>query len=90
MARILVTPEQVHEVGSQFQNASQESDQMVNRLQSTMSGLDPDWEGMTQERFYSDYEQWRTQMVGFVDLLNQIGEQLHNIAVRFEQADQQA
>ena len=89
MARILVTPEEVHNVANQFSQASQESQDMINRLESTMSNLEPQWEGMTKQRFYQEYQNWRNQMRSFVDLLNQISQELHAIADRFAAADQQ-
>jgi WXG100 family type VII secretion target len=89
MARIKVTPEQVRQVASQFKQASGDSQQMVNRLSQTVNGLQPDWEGMTKERFYQDFQQWSTSMRQFVELLNNIGQQLDAIAARFAQADQQ-
>jgi uncharacterized protein YukE len=54
-ARILVTLEQIHSAG-------QESEQMVQRLEGTMINLSPTWGGMTAQRFYGDYENWRNQM----------------------------
>lgn len=89
MARILVTPEQIHKVANQFNTASQDSEQMVQRLQSTLTSLEPDWDGMTAERFYGDYENWRNSMTQFVQLLAQISQEMHAIADRFAAADQQ-
>jgi len=88
MARIKVTPEQVREVAGQFKQASQQSQEMVSRLQSTMGSLQPEWEGLTQQRFYGEYEQWRTSMNQFIQLLQSIGQQLDAIAARFAAADQ--
>lgn len=87
MARIKITPEQVRQVSSQFKTASDQSRQMVSQLQSTISGMQPEWEGMTQQRFYQEFEQWKTSMNQFVVLLNNIGSQLDQIAGRFESAD---
>lgn len=89
MARITVTPEQVHEVAGKFEAASQQSQEMVNSLQGTMNQLDPEWEGMTAQRFYQEYQQWHQSMTQFVEMLNQIGQELHAIAERFAAADQQ-
>jgi len=89
MARIKVTPEQVRQVASQFRQSSQQSQEMVNRLQNTLNALQPDWEGMTQQRFYNEYQQWRTSMTQFVQLLDSIGRQLDDIATRFATVDQQ-
>lgn len=88
MPRIKVTPDQVHQVASQFKNASSQTQDMVSRLQQTMDGLQAEWEGLAQQRFYGDYQQWRTTMNSFVQLLGQISTQLDQIAERFAQADQ--
>jgi len=55
-----------------------------------MSNLAAEWEGVSKERFYQDYEQWRTNMRQFVDLLDSIGKQLHATAERFRVTDQGA
>jgi len=88
MARIKITPDQVRQVGGQFKQASQQSQEMVGRLQSTMNSMEGEWEGLTKERFYQEFQQWRTSMNQFVELLNNIGQQLDAIAARFEAADQ--
>ena len=87
MVRIRVTPEQVRQVSGQFKQASNESQQLVSRLQQAVNGLQGEWEGMTKERFYSDFQQWQTSMRNFVELLNSISQQLDAIAARFEAAD---
>ena len=89
MVRITVTPEQVHNIASQFESASEQSQQMVSRLQTTMNNLEPEWEGVTAQRFYQEYQQWHQSMTQFVELLNQIGKELHAIAERFAAADSQ-
>lgn len=88
MTRIRITPEQVRQVGNQFKQASAQSDQMVNQLRNTINSLQGDWEGMTKERFYGEFQQWATSMTQFVQLLNQIGQQLEAIAERFRGLDQ--
>ncbi len=88
MPRIKITPDQVRGAGNQFKQASQESQQMVNRLQNTISSMEPEWEGLTKQRFYQEFQQWKTSMTQFVELLNNIGQQLDAIAARFEAADQ--
>lgn len=88
MARIKITPDQVRQVGNQFKQASQQSQEMVSRLQNTMNGMEGEWEGLTKQRFYQEFQQWRSSMNQFVELLNGIGQQLDSIAARFEAADQ--
>jgi len=87
MVRIKVTPEQVRQVSGEFKRASGDSQQLVARLQQAVNNLQPDWEGMTQQKFYSDFQQWQTSMRNFVELLNSISQQLDAIAARFEAAD---
>ncbi len=85
--RIKVTPQQMRQAAQQFKNASQQSNDLVNRLNQHMSGMQTEWEGMSQQKFYQDFQQWKGTMTQFVTLLNEIGGQLDAIATRFEQAD---
>lgn len=89
MVRIRISPEQVRNVANQFRNASQESSDIVNRLNSAMSGIEPEWEGLTKQRFWGEYQAWRNSMTQFIKLLESIGQQLDAIAARFASADQQ-
>jgi len=89
MARIRISPEQVRQVAAQFAQSAAQSDEMVNRLANAVKSMQPEWEGMTSQRFYSDFQQWRTQMQQFTELLRGINQQLNQIADRFAAADQQ-
>ncbi len=89
MARIRITPEQVRQVAGQFAQAANQSQEMVTRLTNAVNSMQPEWEGMTSQRFYSDFQQWSSQMARFVELLNGINTQLSQIADRFAAADQQ-
>jgi WXG100 family type VII secretion target len=53
-----------------------------------MSSVESQWEGVSKQRFYQDYQQWQNQMSQFVDLLRQISQQLQATAERFRQVDQ--
>ncbi|MDH7578617.1 MAG: WXG100 family type VII secretion target [Bacillota bacterium] len=87
MVKILITPEQVRQVSAQFKQASQQSQEMVTRLQNQVNSLQPEWAGLTKERFYQEFTQWQATMRQFVDLLNGIGQQLDAIAQKFETVD---
>jgi len=89
MARIKVTPEQVRQVASQFAQSASQSEEMVARLTNAINSMQPEWEGMTSQRFYSDFQQWSAQMKQFTELLKSINQQLNQIADRFAAADQQ-
>ena len=89
MARIKVTPEQVRNVATQFGQASQQTQQMISNLSKSVNGMQSEWEGMTSQKFYQEYQQWNQQMSKFIELLNGINKQLNDIATRFAQVDQQ-
>lgn len=86
--RIRITPEQVRQAGNQFRQGSEETQNTLSKLRSTVNTLQSEWEGMTKERFYGEYTKWESSMSNFVELLQSIGQQLDTIATRFEQADQ--
>lgn len=86
--RIRITPEQVRQAGNQFRQGSDQSRDILSRLRTTVNNLQAEWEGMTKERFYGEYQRWEQSMTQFVELLQSIGQQLDAIATRFEQADQ--
>jgi WXG100 family type VII secretion target len=85
--RITITPEQVRGVASQFRAKSQESLSMTQFLDGKVKEMQPQWEGMTSQRFYSDFETWKQQMQKHSELLENIAVQLENAATKFEQVD---
>lgn len=86
--RILISPDEVRAVAAQFRQSSSQSQEMVNRLSATINDMEPRWDGLTKQKFYGDFTQWKTQMTHFVTLLSEIQDQLNTIADRFEAADQ--
>lgn len=89
MAKILITPEEVDQVSSQFKQSAEQSQQLVDHLKSAVEGMQGQWEGMTQQRFFQEFQEAQTQMRSFVDLLNNVSTELSQIAERFRQVDQQ-
>jgi len=85
--RIKITPQQIRSAATQFKNSSRQSNDMIVTLTNQMNSMQGEWEGMSSQKFYSDFQQWKTTMTQFVTLLNDIGGQLDAIATRFEQAD---
>lgn len=87
---IKITPEEVRSVAAQFKDSSAQSDQMVQKLNTTMKNLQQNWAGASSQHFYQQFEQWTTTMKQFVTLLDDINKQLLQVADRFEQADKPA
>lgn len=89
MARIRITPEQVDGVSREFKNGSAQSQELISRLTSQVESMQSEWEGMTQQRFYQQFSQAKQGMTQFVQLLEQISQELDSISQRFRQVDGQ-
>lgn len=85
--QIKITPEQVRGVAAQFKGSSEQSREMISKLNAAVNGMQNDWAGLTKEHFYGDFQQWQSRMNEFVSVLDQINMQLVAIATRFENAD---
>ena len=90
MSRIKIAPEQVRQMANQFRDASQQSQQMFSNLTNTVNGMQGEWEGMTQQRFFQEFEAWKNAMTQFIQLLDSVAQQLEATAARFEEIDAQS
>lgn len=88
MVRIRITPNQIHHVASNFARAAEESRNIASWLQDEMGALGAEWDGVTQERFYQEWQRWHSDTLRGSELLLGIAQQLRVIAARFEAADQ--
>ncbi|BFH60155.1 WXG100 family type VII secretion target [Paenibacillus azoreducens] len=89
MARILITPEEIDKASSLFKTTSQQSRELVNKLNSTIQSMQGQWDGMTQQRFFQRYETDKKNMETYITMLNDVSQELAKIAERFRAADQQ-
>ncbi|WP_106765880.1 WXG100 family type VII secretion target [Paenibacillus faecalis] len=85
--RILVTPEQLNQVSSQFSQSGQLSSDIVQRLQQSIQQMEQQWEGITRERFYGEYQQARVIMNQFLERLHTVSTELDQIADKFRTVD---
>jgi len=85
--RIKITPEEVRRVSTQFKTTSNEGQGQITKLKTTIDGMRGDWEGLTSQKFYTDYQDWSKAMTTYVEVLKNIGVQLDAIASRFQEAD---
>ncbi len=74
-------------MSGQFKQAGEQSRQMLSTLNSSVEGMQGEWEGMTQQRFFQEYEQWKSSMTQFAQQLDDISHQLDSVAARFETID---
>lgn len=87
MANIKISPDQVRQMSNQFKQAGEQSRQMLATLNTSVEGAQGQWEGMTQQRFFQEYEQWKASMTQFAQQLEDISNQLSSVAARFETID---
>ncbi|MEF2969296.1 WXG100 family type VII secretion target [Paenibacillus sp. M1] len=90
MARILITPEEIDNVANLFNTSAQQSEEMKNKLNSTIQSMQGQWEGMTQQKFFNQYEQDKKNMEVYITMLRDVAKELNTIATRFRTADQQS
>ena len=86
--RILITPEQVEQVANQFKQSSDQSQQIVNSLTQSVNGMEGQWDGMTKQRFFQEFQEASRLMNSFVQTLDSISNELRAIAQKFRMADE--
>ena len=84
---LIVNPERLRASAAEFHRAYGDSLEMVARLSNEMNSLRSEWQGTAQSQFYADFEQWKTQMNQYSDLLESISQALKGMADHFEAAD---
>lgn len=86
--RILITPEQVEQVANQFKQSGDQSQQIVNSLTQSVNGMEGQWDGMTKQRFFQEFQEASRLMQSFVQTLDSISTELKAIAQKFRMADE--
>ncbi len=86
MPRIVMPPEEVLAVARQFAQQREAAETQIRMLQSLVDSLV--WEGVTKESFRQRFEEARKKMQQFVQLQEQVKQELEVIANRFSQADE--
>ncbi|WP_339834135.1 WXG100 family type VII secretion target [Paenibacillus sp. FSL R7-0272] len=87
MSTIKVTPEQLHHVSNQVNQARQQLEHIQDNLSRQIMFLQAVWLGVTQERFYGDFARSRTVLQKALESMLYTSKELTDIATRFEQAD---
>lgn len=87
MDELIIPSEELHVVAKEFSTASKESQAIIDRLDKATKNLEEKWAGATQQVFYKHYTDWQAHMRIYATLLNNIAQELHGLAERFEQID---
>ncbi|MGO4731833.1 WXG100 family type VII secretion target [Paenibacillus sp. 2KB_22] len=89
MNTIKVTPEQLHHVSNQVDQARQQLEHIREDLTRQIMFLQQMWLGVTQERFYDEFARSRPVLQKALESMVGISKELKDIAIRFENADAQ-
>ncbi len=88
MTQIVVSPARLEAVAHTFDGKKTETEAMINTLRSTMDGLDAEWDGVAQNKFYAEWNEMIPKMNQFTNLLGEIASELRRIAQVFRETDQ--
>ncbi|MDN8591383.1 WXG100 family type VII secretion target [Paenibacillus sp. 11B] len=89
MSTIKVTPEQLHHVSNQVDQAKQQLEHIRGDLTRQIMFIQMMWMGATQERFYYEFEQSRPILDKALESMVNTSKELKDIATRFQDADAQ-
>ncbi|TDL65744.1 WXG100 family type VII secretion target [Paenibacillus amylolyticus] len=89
MSTIKVTPEQLHHVSNQVDQARQQLESIRSDLTRQIMFVQMVWMGATQERFYYEFEQSRPILDKALESMVKTSKELKDIATRFQDADAQ-
>lgn len=87
MSQIMVSPDQIRQLSGQFQQASQDSQNILGGLQNAVNNMQGEWEGAAQQQFFQEFEQWKASMTQFTQLLDNIVQGLNEYAARLDAAN---
>ena len=87
MSTIKVTPEQLHHVSKQMDQARQQLEVIQQDLTRHIMFLQTMWLGVTQENFYRQFTQSRPLLQKALESMTYTSQDLNDIATRFENAD---
>ncbi|MBY0117733.1 WXG100 family type VII secretion target [Paenibacillus xylanexedens] len=87
MSTIKVTPEQLHHVSNQVDQARQQLEHIREELTRQIMFLQQMWLGVTQEHFYDEFARSRPVLQKALESMVNTSMELKDIATRFENVD---
>jgi WXG100 family type VII secretion target len=89
MTQIVVSPERLNAVAGTFSSQKTETESILSALRGTMDSLEAEWEGVAQNKFYTQWNEMLPRMNQFTALLGEIASELRRIAEVFRETDEQ-
>ncbi len=87
--RITITPEELRDSSTMFNNKAEEITQILNDLRSEVDSLEATWDGAAQDAFFQSYEEMQSTLEQFPVILEGIASQLTSVADTLEDTDEQ-
>lgn len=88
MASIIVTPEELEVMGNDVVGISEEVRELLSKLQSKVDQICDSWDGLAQDAFLDSYNELKTALDQFPEIVNGIGQQTIGAAQAFAQTDE--
>ena len=82
-----ISPSELQKASQEFKTASQETDEIMSKLEKVIKSLEESWEDAGQQIFFRYYQEWHTHVSGISQLLNLTADELNAIAERYSNAD---
>lgn len=82
-----ISPSELQKASQEFKAASQETDEMMSKLEKVVKDLAATWEDAGQQVFFQYYQEWHAHIGGISQLLNLTADELNAIAERYATAD---
>lgn len=77
-----------HQTATAFNNAADEVQGIVNRVDGQTNQLEATWKGTSHDRFMGEYPGWKQDMTRFIQLLRDISQRIEKETREIETADQ--
>lgn len=88
MVKIVVSPARLEAVAHEFDTKKAETENIIGALRSVMDGLDAEWDGVAQQKFFAEWNEMIPKMNQFTSLLGEIASELRRIAQVFRETDE--
>lgn len=90
MSHLRCSPQHLQQVGQVFQQACQQTQEMLRQLASSSQSLQTEWQGPASQRFQNDFQQLQSQIYRSANQLEQLMCTLQQSAARMAEAEQRA
>ena len=86
---IKLSPEAMESTATRVSQAADKADQMNRDVITMVENLKQEWSGVSEEYFYSRFEEWKKLSDIYESELREIGEELKLISSKFKDTDLQ-